>query len=499
MPERAGKAREYKGALGEERERVFEKTVPIRIRLTAWYMVLVAVTLAAFGGFVYLNLARSLYAEVDRGLRTLAQEAARGIDNENGSLRFQNADATSSTASGTSTASTALAAPSGSRQPGNGIIMRLLDEAGNTADGIGDYAAIPLPERLRTGFSTVRISEEPWRVYTILIKPAWLRSTCALQVARPLNAVDETLERVAGILVLGIPLVLLVAALGGVFISGRALGPIDRVTWLARGIGAEDLSRRLNLSLPDDEVGRLARTFDSMLARLEAAFEREKQFTQDAAHELRTPLTIMKGTIDVALSRPREARDYRAALAEVGTQADRLIHLAESLLVLARAESAKPDLNLEPLDLAVLINGLVEEVQPLAEARGVTVRYSGPRTLPLRGDQDRLLRLFLNLLDNAIKHTPEGGNVTIEATPGGGVVEVAVKDTGPGIPPEHLPHIFERFYRVDKARSRSEGGVGLGLAIAKHIAQLHGGDIRVASTPGVGSVFTVSLRVAGYV
>lgn len=460
----------------EGRERVFEKTVPIRIRLTAWYMVLVAITLAAFGGFVYLNLARSLYAEVDGGLRSLAQEAARGIDNEDGALSFQNADTAPSVA--------------------GGVIMRLLDESGHTTDGIGDYAGFPMPKRLQAGFSTARISGEPWRVYTVLIKLPSASATCALQVARPLSAVDETLERVAGVLALGIPLVLLVATLGGVFISGRALGPIDRVTRLARDIGAEDLSRRLNLSLPDDEVGRLARTFDCMLARLQAAFERERRFTQDAAHELRTPLTIMKGTVDVALSRPREAPDYRAALAEIETQANRLIHLAESLLVLARAESARPDLNVESLDLAVLISGIAEQLQPLAVARGVTVRYSGPGTLWLRGDQDRLLRLFLNLLDNAIKHTPEGGNVAIEVTRGTGVVEVAVKDSGPGIPPEHLPHIFERFYRVDKARSRSEGGVGLGLAIAKHIAQLHGGDIRVASTPGKGSVFTVSLPTA---
>ncbi|MDK2931891.1 MAG: two-component system, OmpR family, sensor kinase [Bacillota bacterium] len=464
--------------------RVFEKTVPIRIRLTAWYMLLVAITLAAFGGFVYLNLARGLYAEVDAGLRTLAQEAARGIDNENGSLRFQNTD----------TSSLISSAPSSTlREAGNGVIMRLLNEAGNTADGVGEYARLPLPHRLQTGFSNVRISGEPWRVYTIRIELPSVHSAYVLQVARPLGAVDETLERVAGVLVLGIPLVLFVAALGGVFISGRALGPIDRVTRLAREVGAEDLSRRLNLRLPDDEVGRLARTFDDMLTRLEAAFEREKQFTQDAAHELRTPLTVMKGTIDVALSRPRDAADYRAALLEMETQVDRLIHLAESLLVLARAESAKLDLNVEPLDLAVLVGGLVEQLQPIAEAKGVSIRYDGPGTLPFRGDQDRLIRLFLNLLDNAVKHTPAGGSVTAEVTARPGSVEVTIKDTGPGIPPEHLPHIFERFYRVDKARSRSEGGVGLGLAIAKHIAQLQGGDIRVSSTPGKGSVFAVSL------
>lgn len=465
---------------------MFDKTVSIRVRLTAWYMLLVALTLAAFGGFVYLNLARGLYAEVDAGLRTLAQEAARGIDSENGVLRFQNTD--------TGHLVSPAALPSFRRREDN-VIMHLLDEAGNTVDGVGEYAQLPAPRDrgLRAGFSTVRVAGEPWRVYTIRIDVEPQRSPYVLQVARPLSAVDETLERVAGVLMLGIPLVLFVAALGGIFISGRALGPIAHVTRLAKEIGADDLSRRLNLTLPDDEVGRLASTFDNMLSRLEAAFEREKQFTQDAAHELRTPLTVMKGTIDVALSRPRDAAEYRSALVEVGAQVDRLIHLAEGLLFLARAERRDSKLNVESLDLAILVAGLVDELRPVAEAKGVSISYDGPASLPLKGDQDRLIRLFLNLLDNAVKYTPAGGNVTAVVSRRGCGVEVAVMDTGSGIPPEHLPHIFERFYRVDKARSRSEGGVGLGLAIAEHIAELHGGSIRVASELGKGTIFTVSL------
>jgi len=465
---------------------MFDKTVPIRVRLTAWYMLLVALTLAAFGGFVYLNLARGLYAEVDAGLRTLAQEAARGIDSENGVLRFQNTDTGHLVVSAT--------LPVLRRWEDN-VIMRLLDEAGNTVDGVGEHAQLPPPRDrdLRAGFSTVRVAGEPWRVYTIRIDLPPNRSPYLLQVARPLSAVDETLERVAGVLMLGIPLVLFVAALGGIFISGRALGPIAHVTRLAKEIGADDLSRRLNLTLPDDEVGRLASTFDNMLSRLEAAFEREKQFTQDAAHELRTPLTVMKGTIDVALSRPRDAAECRSALVEVGAQVDRLIHLAEGLLFLARAERRDSKLNVESLDLAILVAGLVDELRPVAEAKGVSISYDGPASLPLKGDQDRLIRLFLNLLDNAVKYTPAGGNVTAVVSRRGCGVEVAVMDTGSGIPPEHLPHIFERFYRVDKARSRSEGGVGLGLAIAEHIAELHGGSIRVASELGKGTIFTVSL------
>ncbi|HHY97600.1 MAG TPA: HAMP domain-containing protein [Firmicutes bacterium] len=295
-------------------------SVPIRIRLTLWYVLLVGVTLAAFGGFFYFNLARGLYAEVDSTLQLVAMQALRGVDNENGKPSFQNADEHGNIAS---------------RMEGRGFTMRLTDAYGNTLDGFGHYPVLPRPNVVE-GFETKQISGRPWRVYTLPLPGGYNHGSgprYILQVAEPLDRVENTLKRVGALLLLGIPLVAVIATLGGLFLSGRALGPIDRLTRLAQSISAEDLTRRLDMKLPNDEVGRLASTFNDMLERLEAAFRRERQFTADAAHELRTPLTIMKGSIDVALTKPRKADEYRKVLGELEIQVDRLAHLSENLLI----------------------------------------------------------------------------------------------------------------------------------------------------------------------
>ncbi|NPV52661.1 MAG: HAMP domain-containing protein [Firmicutes bacterium] len=460
--------------------------MPIRIRLTIWYVLLVGVTLVVFGGFLYFNLARGLYAEVDTTLHLVATQALRGIDNENGRPSFQNTEEHGDIAS---------------RVEARGFTIRLVDASGNILDGLGHYSVLPHPG-VSEGFETVRISGRPWRVYVLPLPSSHSNVAAAdhsnatvyfLQVAEPLGRVEDILERVGALLLLGIPIVISIATLGGLFLSGRALGPIDRLTRLAQSISAEDLTRRLDMKLPNDEVGRLARTFNDMLERLDSAFRRERQFTADAAHELRTPLTVMKGNIDVTLARPRDSSEYVRILEEMETQVDRLAHLSENLLTLARGDTGKTAFHPERLDIVVLLDGLVEQVRPLADSKGIPVKLEGPDRLTLVGDQDQLVRLFINLLDNAIKYTPQGGEVSVTVASDGINAIIAVKDTGPGIGPEHIPYIFERFYRVDKARSRNEGGSGLGLAIAKHIVQLHGGRIEVESEPGKGSTFIVRL------
>ncbi|HHV63359.1 MAG TPA: HAMP domain-containing protein [Firmicutes bacterium] len=456
-------------------------SIPIRIRLTIWYVLLVAITLAVFGGFLYFNLARGLYAEVDATLQLVAAQAARDVDNENGKPSFQNAEEHGDIAG---------------RIQARGFTMRLVDAAGNTLDGFGHYSLLP-SLRISEGFMTVRISGKPWRVYVLPLPATHGNgSGYLLQVAEPLARVEDILELVGALLFLGIPVVAVIATLGGMFLSGRALGPIDRLTRLVQSMSAEDLSRRLDMKLPNDEVGRLARTFNGMLERLESAFRRERQFTSDAAHELRTPLTVMKGNIDVALARPRNTSEYIRVLEELETQVDRLAHLSENLLTLARCDTGKAPFRPEQLDIVILLEGLVEQVKPLAESKGISVELQGLDRPILMGDQDQLIRLFLNLLDNAIKYTPPGGEISVMVASDGASATIAVKDTGPGIEPEHIPHIFERFYRVDKARARSEGGSGLGLAIAKYIVQLHGGHIEVESEPGRGSTFAVRLPLA---
>ena len=295
-------------------------------------------------------------------------------------------------------------------------------------------------------------------------------------------------------LLIGGPLLIIIAGLGGYFLAARALTPIDRITRTARHIaeGGEDLSARLNLPATDDEVGRLASTFDAMLAKLDDSFQRERQFTADASHELRTPLAAMQAILSVIREERRTPEDYEQALADLAEEADRLRSLTENLLRLARGPSSASPVR-EPVDVSALVSSVADSMTPLAEAKGLRLNCTGSDGLMVMGDMDDLIRLFVNLLNNAIKYTEHGTiDVAVERNTTGLLITIA--DTGLGIPAEHLPHIFDRFYRVDA--SRSTGGAGLGLAIALDIAQAHGGTIEVSSAVGQGTHFTVCLPAA---
>jgi signal transduction histidine kinase len=303
----------------------------------------------------------------------------------------------------------------------------------------------------------------------------------------------DTLERLVTTLLIGVPGLVAAAGLGGYLLAARALAPIDRITLTARRISAEDLTARLNLPGLDDEVGRLATTFDEMLSRLEQSFLRERQFTADASHELRTPLGAMQAILEAIRQRPRGPAEYEQALADLAEETRRLRALTEDLLLLARGQA--PDgAEREAVDLALLLSDLCDSLRPVAQAKSLELSCRAPGPLPIQGDRDALIRLFSNLLDNAIKFS-EDGEISVTATPvpNGGVM-VHVTDNGGGIPQEHLPHVFDRFYRVD--RSRSSPGAGLGLAIAQQIAHSHGGKIEVTSAPGQGTCVSVILPQA---
>jgi two-component system OmpR family sensor kinase len=460
----------------------------IRVRLTLWYMLLLGLILVFFSGVLYLMLARALYQQVDGGLRLAAEQTVAAINQENGQLNLQQSGGEGE----------------GPTLSERDLLVRIVDLGGRIVDSSGPFRDLPVPaialttaRQGQSRFVTVstRSDPTPVRLYSVPYQENG-QVSAVIQVGQSLESVQDTLRQLLLILAFAVPVTLVVASLGGLFLADRALSPIDRITRTAQRISAEDLSQRLGLTLPDDEVGRLARTFDAMLARLDDAFRRQRQFTADASHELRTPLTVMKGDIGVALNRPRPTGEYRRVLAELEEEVDRLTRLVEDLLLLARADTGRPLLQPESLDLASLLRAVADQVRPLAEARELTLHLQVPDSLPLNGDPDKLIRLFLNLLDNAVKYTPAGGQVTLRATADGRrppAVSVQVTDTGPGIPRDQLEHIFERFYRADESRSRAAGGSGLGLAIARWIAEAHGGRIEVHSEPGHGSTFSVWL------
>ena len=316
-----------------------------------------------------------------------------------------------------------------------------------------------------------------------------------VEVAEPLTATASALSGLALIVLVAVPVTLAAAAFGGWFIADRALRPIDTITRQAQRISEQDLHHRLDLNLPDDEVGRLARTFDAMLGRLDAAFQRQRQFTADASHELRTPLTVMKTNLGVTLNRPRSAAQYETALMQIDGEVDRLTRLTNDLLLLARSDAGQSIGQPHPIDLAALVDDVATELRPLAQSKTLTLTCTAESTATVSGNADQLHRLFFNLIENAIKYTA-AGSITARIHPQPDRVRVTIEDTGPGIAAEHLPHVFERFYRVDAARSREQGGSGLGLAIAHSIVTAHTGTLEVNSELGRGTTFTITLPLA---
>ena len=289
--------------------------------------------------------------------------------------------------------------------------------------------------------------------------------------------------------------VLFVASLGvGWVVAGRVLRPIGRITAVARDIQATDLSRRIELPGPEDELKQLADTFDAMLARLDAAFAAQRQFTADASHELRNPLAIIRTNVDVALADPRaDPDDLRQALVVVKRAGDRMARLVDDLLALARRQ--EPTLEHEQVDLGVAVTEASDDFVVPAAARNIVLdRAIGPGVVVI-GDRDALKRAVANLLENAVRLAPAGSRIRLATGSEGDRAWIAVADEGPGISPEDQPHVFDRFWRADKARSRADGGTGLGLAIVRQIAESHGGHVRLQSKVGLGSSFVIWLPV----
>jgi heavy metal sensor kinase len=446
--------------------------------LTLWYLGILLAVLVVFAAVVYVVFASGLRAEMDRSLEL----ASRGVLETHDSGQ--------------------LALDPRALPPDYAVNLYLPDgevlTAGRQRLPQNNEAAIAAFNS-EVRWVSMQLDDEPWRV---LSQPVILdeRVVAAIQVGRSETEVNRVADELGVLLATLVPLGVLLAGVGGLFLAGRALDPIDRITRTAASIGAEDLARRLpseSMAIPD-EVGRLAAAFNYMLDRLEGAFQRQRQFTADASHELRTPLMLLLTQVDIALQRPRAVEEHREVLISLREDLMRVRRLLDALLSLARADAREVILARESIDLGELAEQVVEVMQPLADEREIQLMAQTEPELVVQGDQAHLMELLVNLVENALKHTPAGGSisVTVAGDPADPLTAlVAVRDTGVGIAPEHLPHLFERFFRVDPARSTS--GAGLGLAISRWIAEAHGGRIHVESQLGLGTTFTVRLRRDG--
>jgi len=315
--------------------------------------------------------------------------------------------------------------------------------------------------------------------------------------ARSLDAQEKTLREARYAIGFGIPFMLIVATAGGSLLARKSLDPVASIAEQAARIGATSLHERVAVPNPRDELGRLAAVLNDLLERLDRSFEEQRRFTADASHELRTPVAIISGEAELALSREgRSPEELRDALARVRAESDRLKHIVDDLFLLARAEAGDSIMTPREVYLGEVAADSVRALRSLAEQKTVRLGFEGSEDLPFQGDEALLRRLFVNLLDNAIKYTPPGGDVTLSAERRNGDYVVTVADTGPGIPLDAQPHIFDRFYRSERDRRASAtGGAGLGLAIASRIATTHGGTLELDRSGSSGSSFVVRLPV----
>jgi heavy metal sensor kinase len=444
----------------------------LRFRFVIWTSLLVLFILAIFGVYVYYSLAQGLSVAFDNNLSLSASQVAAGLNVDNGKLVLPD-----SLVEDTENADLR----------GRGFSIRILSPQGQPLQELGPYQGLPVSlSQSFTTYTTPNTSTDV-RIYSL---PVYDNNNliAVVQVAQSLQDIQNTLHRLLVSLLVSIPVLVIIAGAGGYFLVARALTPIDRITSTAQQISAKDLSQRLNFPSTDDEVGRLAHTFDGMLERLEDSFQRERQFTNDASHELRTPLAAMQAILSVIREKQRKPEEYEQALDDLVEETDRLRTLIENLLRLARSDKQAHDL-FEPVDLSTLINDVSDSMRPLAEAKQLSLTNHGSSNTLIWGNSDDLIRLFVNLIDNAIKYT-EYGNITINVLDQGDkTVKVIVADTGIGISTDNLPHIFDRFFRADK--SRFTHGAGLGLAIAKEIVSLHNGTINASSTVGHGTTITI--------
>jgi heavy metal sensor kinase len=441
----------------------------IRFRLTLWYAAALTLGLGFFSGLIWLSLRQSLISELDRDLAGRSGRFEQYFRGE--SLEVQG--------------------------------DQLRDELDEFCQALPPASYVGL--RGSDGFQfhyPAAAATQSGDLRTLERRFAVGGQEFDLEVGAPMDNVVHTLQLLRLLQWSLIPVVIVLACAGGAWLSGRALKPIQDLTTAAAAIGIENLSARLPSPANGDELARLTDVLNGMLARLEAALKRLSQFSADASHELRTPLAVIRTTAELALRRSRTPESYRESLSEIGVETERMTQLIEDLLMLARSGTEAVQMPRASLDLRGLLDDLCAELRTLAESRQIHIRAElSQNPAIVSGNRPALRRLFVILLDNAMKYSPAGAEVRLRLSQEDGCVSVSIQDSGSGISAADLPHIFERFYRAERPfrageasdpESRGPEGHGLGLALADHIARAHGATIEVRSTEGASSVFRVS-------
>ncbi len=347
--------------------------------------------------------------------------------------------------------------------------------------------------RFQPSYETLGHGEEAVRLLNYPVRLDGNRGVVLIEAAAPSDPVEDSLLRLGETLAAGVIVALMAAGTGAWIVVGRTLRPIDQLAMDAQRISSHNLHERLAATETDSEIGRLVSTLNDMVSRLEVSFESQRRFTADASHELRTPLTILRGQIEVALARARSVEEYQAVIRSASEEIDRMDCIVNDLLMLARADAGQVALELEPVALDQVCQTVVDHFAQLAAHKHQSLEAVKLERVVMIGDASRLHRMVSNLVDNAIKYTADGGAICLELQQDKANAQLKVKDTGCGMPEPQINRIFERFYRIDKGRSRDLGGSGLGLAIVHWIAEAHHGAIQVESKPGHGSAFTVTL------
>jgi heavy metal sensor kinase len=457
----------------------------IRTRLTVWYIVVLASALLVYGASTAAVIVFQLRSQLDhRAFEDL--EIIRGllIFSSNGKLLVRNDYQ-------------AQSYPTEMRDPlvevltAGGTLLYRNELLGNRA--LGGH---PQPSEMSDSYAarSVRLSDGmPVRVvskrYTFGGYPVLIR------IGFSESAMWQRFRQVVMGLLVGLPFVLVLAASGGYLLARRALGPIERMARRAQEINAERLGARLDVENPWDETGLLANAFNETLSRLEQSFDQMRRFTSDASHELRSPLTAIRGAGEMCLRKQRDSEDYQEAIGSMLEEAGRLTRLIDSLFLIARADSGQIQLELTTFSALLLVRDVATLLDVLAEEKDQHLWIEGDETVQVRADRVILRQVVMNLLDNAIKYSGLRGNISIRVIPADShSVSITIEDSGPGIPEEHRHRIFDRFYRIDEGRSRDSGGAGLGLAIAKWGAEVHGGRLELASA-ATGCVFRLILPI----